>query len=86
MTRPAGPAGIGTERDSVALLRQPGLDAGGGPPVHHAALDSFIQLGMGLAQEPGRRVGVRISAQAFDGGSKGGFYRGVTPLTHGFLT
>ena len=54
--------------------------------MHHAALDGFIQLGVRLADESGRRVGVRIPAKALDGGSEGGFDRGVTPLTYMFLT
>ncbi len=53
--------------------------------MHHATLNGLIQLGICLAQEPGRRVGVRIPAQVFDGGSEGGFYRSVTLLTHTFL-
>lgn len=71
---------------SVGLFRQPGFDAGGGPPVHHTALDGFIQLGIGLAEESRRRFGVRILAQALDGGPESGLDRGVTPLTHAFLT
>lgn len=70
---------------SVGLFRQPGFDAGSGPPVHHAALDGLVQLGIGLAEEPGRRFGVRVRAQALDGGSEGGLDRGVAPLTDTFL-
>ena len=72
-------------RGSAGLLRQSGLDAGGGPPVHHVALDGFIQLGTGLAQERGRGLGIRILTQAFDGGPEGGPDRGVAPLAHAFL-
>lgn len=53
--------------------------------MHHAALDGFVQLGIGLSKEPGRRFGVSILAQALYGGSEGGLDRGVTPLTDAFL-
>ena len=81
----AGGLGRYPKTGSVGLFRQPGFDAGGGPPVHHAALDGFVQLGIGLAEQPGRRFGVRILTQALDGGSEGGLDRGVTALSHTFL-
>lgn len=70
---------------SIGPFRQPGFDAGGGPTVHHAALDGFVQLGIGLSKKPGRRFGVSILAKALDGGSEGGLDCGVAPLTHTFL-